>query len=204
MKAVVIGYSGHSFVIIDSILSAKYRVVGYCEQEEKTFNPYKLAYLGDESNFEVLNKLMDCNVFLGVGDNFIRAKIFEYLTSQNIICPSLVNRNANVSKLASIENGTVVMPGATINSLATIGRATICNSSCIIEHECQIGDYVHIAPGAVLAGNVKIGERSFICANTVIRQGITIGQDVIVGAGSVVVKDIYDGEIVYGNPAKNR
>lgn len=204
LKAVIIGYSGHSYVVLDSILSANYNVIGYCEQEKKAINPYNLAYFGDERTISVINKLVDSQVFLGVGDNAVRAKIFDHLTKHNISCPSLIDRNANVSKLASIDHGTVVMPGATINALAEIGRAVICNSSCIIEHECLVGDYAHIAPGAVLTGNVTIGERTFIGANTVIRQGITIGKNVIVGAGSVVVKDVQDGEIVYGNPAKKR
>ncbi|WP_316826393.1 acetyltransferase [Pedobacter miscanthi] len=204
MKAVIIGYSGHAFVVIDSILSANYRLIGYCEREEKVNNPYNLTYLGNENDPQILNNLKDSDVFLGLGDNLIRAKVFEHLVNKGIRCPYLVHSKANVSNLATIENGTVVMPGAVINSLAKIGRAVVCNSSSVIEHECTIDDYVHIAPGAVLAGNISVGKRTFIGANAVIRQGITIGENVIIGAGSVVVRDIQDGEIVYGNPAKKK
>jgi acetyltransferase-like isoleucine patch superfamily enzyme len=48
----------------------------------------------------------------------------------------------------------------------------------------------HLLPGA------KIG------ANATLLPGVTIGRDALVGAGSVVVKDVPDGTVVVGNPAR--
>lgn len=201
MKAVLIGYSGHSFVLIDTLLSMDYELVGYCEQNEKTVNPYHLSYLGYEMDYNVLNKFIDCDFFLALGDNMIRGRVYSFLQGNKINLPSAIHAKAIVSSKASLGNGTVVMQGAIINSLAVVGDGVICNSASVIEHECEISDFAHIAPGAVLAGNVTIGEGTFIGANAVIKQGIKIGNNVIVGAGSVVTKDITDGLTVYGNPA---
>lgn len=200
-KAVVLGYSGHGYVVID-VLRHKYEVIGYCGFEEAVDNPYKLPYLGLESKPDVQDVLKNHSVFLGMGENKIRAKVFELLTQQGVACPTLIDYSARVSTLATIGQGTTVLPGAIVNACATIGNAVICNSTSVIEHECTIGDYVHIAPGAVLAGNVKVGKYSFIGANAVVKQGITIGSHVIIGAGAVVVNDIPDGCTAYGNPAK--
>lgn len=41
-----------------------------------------------------------------------------------------------------------------------------------------------------------------IGANATIRCGVTIGEDAMVGAGSVVLKDVPDGAVVAGNPAR--
>lgn len=49
---------------------------------------------------------------------------------------------------------------------------------------------------------VRIGENVWIGANALILPGITIGRNAIIGAGSVVTKDVDDGEIVVGNPAR--
>lgn len=202
MKAVVIGYSGHSFVVIDTLLSINYEIIGYCEQNEKINNPYDLAYLGSETNLEFVNKASHFDFFLALGDNKIRAKVYSFLLRNSTInFPSAIHSESFVSNMASLGNGTVVMPGAVINALATVGEAVICNSASVIEHECQIGNFVHIAPGAVLAGNVTIGEGTFIGANAVIKQGIKIGENVTVGAGAVITKNISDGLTVFGNPA---
>lgn len=42
-----------------------------------------------------------------------------------------------------------------------------------------------------------------IGANSTILCGVTIGRNAMVGAGSVVTKDIPDGELWYGNPARS-
>ena len=41
-EAVVIGYSGHSYVILDILLNNGYKIIGYCEKEPKAKNPYSL------------------------------------------------------------------------------------------------------------------------------------------------------------------
>ncbi|MCK5760236.1 MAG: acyltransferase [Candidatus Delongbacteria bacterium] len=51
-------------------------------------------------------------------------------------------------------------------------------------------------------GKVKIGDRVFIGAGSIILPGVTIGDDVIIGAGSIVSRDIPDGQVAVGNPAK--
>lgn len=43
-----------------------------------------------------------------------------------------------------------------------------------------------------------------IGANSTILCGITIGKNAMIGAGSVVTKDVPDGELWYGNPARSR
>ena len=201
-EAVIIGYSGHAYVLIDILMSNEYHVRGYCDVEAKSHNPYGLAYFGHEKDDAVLNLIKGKKVFVGIGDDATRARIFEYLFFKNINCPSVVYHISSVSAKATIGSGTVVMPGVVINSGARIGKGVICNSSSVIEHECVVGDYSHIAPGAVLAGAVTVGIRTFIGANSVVKQGVKIGNNVIVGAGSVVINDVSDGLTVYGNPAK--
>ncbi len=196
----IIGYSGHSYVIIDILLSAGRLVTAYCDQEEKEFNPYHLQYLGKES--DVTGKLKKFDYFACVGHNGIREKIIEQLHPHlgnpiNAIHPSAV-----VSGSVKMGDGVMIAANATINPLSQLGRGVICNTCSSIDHECIIGDYCHIAPNAVLCGNVTVGHKTFIGANSVIKQGIVIGNNVIIGAGTVVVKDVPDGAILIGNPAR--
>jgi NDP-sugar pyrophosphorylase family protein len=47
-----------------------------------------------------------------------------------------------------------------------------------------------------------IGNNVFMGANSVVLPGIIVGNNVIIGAGAVVTKNIPDGMVVGGNPAK--
>ena len=51
-------------------------------------------------------------------------------------------------------------------------------------------------------GPVNIGDNVFIGVNSIILPGVTIGSNVVIGAGSVVTRDIEDGMVAVGNPAK--
>lgn len=203
-SAVVFGYSGHAYVVLDILLANQYHIAGYCDTTAKNNNPFNLHYWGTEQDGHLFEKLKGHHAFLGIGNNPIRAKLFEKLVQHHINTPSAIHTSAVLSPFAKIGAGTVVMPGAVINAMAKIGNAVICNSSCVIEHECIIDDYAHIAPGAVLAGNVSIGKNSFVGANAVVKQGITIGANAVIGAGAVIIKDVADGLTVYGNPAKSK
>lgn len=73
-----------------------------------------------------------------------------------------------------------------------------------MDHECRLGNGVHVGPGANLAGVVPVGDYSFIRTGAVVLPRIKSGADVIVGAGSAVTKDVPDGMVTFGNPAKVR
>jgi len=74
-----------------------------------------------------------------------------------------------------------------------------------------IGTESYIAGGAIvfshdftrsIHANTYIGKRCFIGANAIIMPALTIGDNVIVGAGAVVTKNVPNGCIVAGNPAR--
>jgi len=81
----------------------------------------------------------------------------------------------------------------------------------------EIGDDVTLAPRVHILvhdastkkhlnytriGKVKIGNRVFVGAGSIILPGVTVGNDVVIGAGSIVTRDIPDGQVVAGNPAR--
>lgn len=200
---VIIGYSGHAFVVIDILRSTNKKVIGYCDISEKRLNPYELKYLGKENSEPALKLISQYTYFTAIGDNTLRFSINKKITSATQKKPSLaIDQSSFISPSAKIDAGVMVGGGARINALSEINEGVICNTHCVVEHECFIGPYCHIAPGAVLCGNVSVGEFTFIGARSIIKQGINIGKNVIVGAGSVIINDIPDNSKVVGNPQR--
>lgn len=199
-QAIILGYSGHGYVVAEAALLQGIALKGYAEAEELVRNPYDLAYKGDETyvsfNWEA------CHYYiLGVGSNTIRAKIAQRVKDNGGQCLRVIHPNASIAQKVKIGEGTFIARNVAINPLVQIGDNVILNTSCSVDHECQIEDNAHIAPGAVLAGNVKVGEGAFIGANAVIKEGVRIGKHAVVGAGSVVIRDLPAQQIVVGNPA---
>lgn len=58
------------------------------------------------------------------------------------------------------------------------------------------------AEDMVFRGPIVIGDYVVVGLGTIVLPGVTIGRGSIVGAGSVVTKDVPEGVVVGGNPAK--
>lgn len=201
-KHVIIGYSGHSYVVIEAATVSGIKVSGYTEKNPVKSNPYKLEYCGFEgaSDFDGWGKKF--SFILGIGDNKVRTKVAKLLTEKEENIVTIIHPDSAISQSAKIGEGTFISSGVQMNALANIGKGVIINTGAIVEHECKVDDYSHIAPGAVLAGNVTVGKQSFVGANAFVKEGIKIGNNVIIGAGTVVLNDIESGKKVVGNPGR--
>lgn len=202
---IVIGYSGHAYVACGILAASGITVLGYCDNEQKLYNPLSIQYFGDERNADVQEKLKSFGCFIAVGNNDIRKGVYNRLQQVGLQPVNAIHPSAQIASNAQIASSNVMIgAGVFINPLAVIEIGAICNTGAIIEHECTVGAFAHIGPGAILCGNVTIGAGSFVGAGAVIRQGIKIGANAMIGMGSVVVKDVLDGEVVVGNPSKKK
>ena len=115
----------------------------------------------------------------------------------------IIGKNSKIDSFVYIEQGVRIGDNCKVRPFVFIP------SGVLIENNVFIGPNVTFTndkyPKAqgdwkVLATTVKEG--ASIGANSVIIPGVTIGRNALVGAGSVVTKDIPDGALVRGNPAK--
>lgn len=108
-----------------------------------------------------------------------------------------VKRGLTVGKNFSRQSGTKLDPANCW--LIKIGNdVRLSNRVQIIAHDFSPMHYT----GYARFGKVVIGDRVWVGAGATILMNVHIGNDVIIGAGSLVNKDIPDGVVVAGVPAK--
>lgn len=202
-KVIFLGAGGIAIVAAEIARSRGLEIVGFLDDRvDKRGTLFCGApVLGD---FDMLPGLRQDvpQAIVAFGNCHGRMAVARKVLSYGFSLPSLIHPSAIVSQDASVGQGAIVMPGAIINSGTRIGSNIILNTAASVDHECSIGDGVHIGPGARLSGLVTIGHTTWIGIGSTIRESIHIGNNVLVGAGSLVLKDIPDGVVAYGAPAK--
>jgi sugar O-acyltransferase (sialic acid O-acetyltransferase NeuD family) len=157
------------------------------------FQSWREERPGDESR---------CLVAIGGANGRDRLAIQQYLESNGIQPIVAVHPTAFVAESARLGKGSQILAHASVCAAATLGDACIVNTKANVDHECVLGKGVHVAPGATLAGRVVVGDHTMIGSGAVVLPTIHVGSDVIVGAGAVVTRDVPDGKVIYGNPAR--
>lgn len=134
----------------------------------------------------------------------IRKKIYKHRMNQDTYLTFLRERGADIGKDVRIFYPEETFIDDTRAWMLSIGNnVQITSGVRILTHgyEWSVlkGKYGYVLGSC---GKVTIGDNCFIGMNTTILKGVTIGRDCIIGANSLVNRDIPDGTIAAGNPAK--
>ncbi|MBM3349737.1 MAG: acetyltransferase [Betaproteobacteria bacterium] len=197
----IFGAGGHSRVVADTALLNGFSTIFFVEE-----NQYFTSSQNTISEEVFYKKFSDkrVDVCLGIGFNFLRAKIASSLrhTCKGVRFPTLVHPNASVARSSIIQQGSVIFSGGCVGPASIIGAHSVVNHNASVDHDCCLSDFVSIGPGARLGGNVRIGARSYVAIGATVVDGLNIGSDVLVGAGALVLGDVEDCSISFGTPAK--
>jgi len=205
-KVVLWGASHHALVIADIIRSqGEYELAGFLDDINLARRGEIFCgavVLGGREQLELLKARDITHIMMAFGNNRARLALAEIASAQGYHLATALHPRAVIAADARIGAGTAVMGGAVINPSATVGENAIINTGAIVDHGCNVHDGALVNARSLLAGNVIVGKAATIEIGAIVSANLRIGADAVVGAGSVVLKDIPEGVLAYGNPAK--
>jgi acetyltransferase-like isoleucine patch superfamily enzyme len=132
-------------------------------------------------------------------------RVGKRVTIREFCWLQMTSSTNNLGEGISIGDYTYIGPRCNLGAAAMI----------IIGNNCQIGAGVSfIAENHLFESNksifgqgvsrkgIRVGDDCWMGNNVVILDGVTIGQGVVIGASSVVTKDLPDGAVAVGVPAR--
>lgn len=201
-KLILIGYFSETAELAQRL---QFDVVGYIDGQPTHDFP-ELNFAHWESDESFLKSMRENNEFFFITPDGpdLRKKLYLQYRNVGKGFVNLISNCANISSTVYIieHSSTMIQDLVNLSSNVTLGVAVKINSCANVMHDCKIGDFVTIAPNAVLLGGVELGDSVYIGANATILPGIKVGHGAIIGAGAVVTKDVVNGAIVVGSPAR--
>ncbi|MCG3777070.1 MAG: UDP-3-O-acylglucosamine N-acyltransferase [Nitrospira sp.] len=83
-----------------------------------------------------------------------------------------------------------------------IGNGARIDNLTHISHNCQIGAHAVVVCQVSMCGSTKLGDYAWISPSAAVLNQIEVGSGAFVGMGAVVIRDVADGEVMVGNPAR--
>ena len=131
-----------------------------------------------------------------------RAAVHEARTKGFATALSLIDPTSVTASSLILGDGSYIAAASCIGAMSKLGGFSFVNRSANIGHHFRGGDFVSVGPGASIAGQVSIGDGSIVGAGSVLLPMVNIGRGCQIAPGSVVRKDVPDGCLVAGNPAR--
>lgn len=207
---VLLGAGGHARVVLDAIgqLGWRDRVRGVLAPQVSDWQRERLGvpWLGGDEFLAACDPegTILVNGVGSVGRIGRRASLFEEGRDLGFAFGAVIHPWAMVSAGATLGQGVQIMARGVVQTGACLAENVLINTGAIVDHDCRLEAHVHIASGAILSGGVLVGRGTHVGSGAVVRQGIVLGSGVVVGAGAVVVRDVRDGAVVMGCPAREK
>ena len=205
-KLVIWGAGGHAMCVADIIrLRGEYELIGFLDDvsPERTGTSFFGARIlgGQEQLDHLLNQGVHFMI-LGFGNILARLTLGEVVRSRGYELVTAFHPSSVIAASVPIGPGTVIRAGAVIEAGCTVGENVIVGPCASVGHSSVLEDGARINPGANVSGNVTIGRAAMIGTGAVIKDRVHVGARTLIGAGATVVRDIPDGVVAYGNPAR--
>ena len=169
------------------------------------FKRFGVEVLGDTKGFEGILTIRSSkrnSITIGKNVQIRSGKAYNIIGGDTrLILRTIDDGQIRIGNGVGISNSAVV----SANSI-TIEDDVFIGGSCAIYdtdfHSSEYDQRINQGEKNIKSAPVIIKKGAFIGSRCIILKGVTVGEEAIIGAGSVVTKDIPDGEIWAGNPAK--
>lgn len=208
IDVVIIGGEGNGGVVASVIESGQFqgpldlRVAGFLNDFE-TSEVAGYPVLGKTTDWKSLD---DAVKFVWaihpIGKNL---KIKEAIERSQIPASrfvSIIHSDAFVAPTAQLGAGVFIMKGGYVGPRAVIGDFSMLLANVNFGHDSTCGQCCHFSVGSIVSSYVTIGNYSDVTLGARVLEKVTIGDFSIVGSCALATKDVGDGEIVLGIPAR--
>jgi sugar O-acyltransferase (sialic acid O-acetyltransferase NeuD family) len=203
-KLFILGASGfgrdlETLLDLMPMKNADYKIEGFLDDDPE-------ALSGAASGYKILASIKDFRfkrgdlAVLAIADPASKKKVHAALKDR-VRFLTYVAPDVFISKYAVIGEAAVIYPGVFVGPSVEIGMAVTINGGTKLGHDVRVGDYSSLMVDIVVGGGTRLGHSVFVGSGATIIPGRRVHDRSRIGAGSVVIRNVAEGQAVFGNPA---
>lgn len=207
MKSVIMGAGTYGEVYLAYLHEAGVQVIGFVDDDSQFENKIikGAPVLGRIQDLKTVAEKYEIEAaYCPIGSNKLRVSFLEMARSIGLKTPNYIHPNVIIAPEVTIaDEGVYILQCTQIMPYVTIDKDVMISSGSNIIHHSHLMQGVFVSNGVNLGANVCAKKFAYIGMGSTVMTGVNeLGEDCLIGAGAVVIRDVPDGAVMAGVPAK--
>lgn len=206
MKSVIIGAGKYGAIYLSYLKESGIDIIGFLDDDPDEWDKMidGVPVLGPISKLETLKSSHDVEaVYCPLGNNRLRVKFLRYAGELGYHTPNYIHPSVTISPNVKIGKGVYILLGSNIMPDTVIEDYVMISMGVNVAHHNILGEGTFLSTGCNFGASINAKPYTYCGIGSTIMTGLhSLGTDSLVGAGAVVIKDVPDGAVVAGVPAK--
>ena len=206
MRSVLIGAGTYGEVYLAYLQEAGVDIVGFLDDDQKYEGQSvrDIPVLGGVSRLNDLKETENIEaVYCPLGNNKLRVKFLTMAKELGYKTPNYIHPSVLISPNVTIGEGVYILLGTTIMPHTVIKDYVMISMGVHLAHHNVLEEGVFLSTGCNFGASIHAHKYAYCGISSTIMTGMhELGEDCLIGAGAVVIKDVPDGAVMAGVPAK--
>jgi sugar O-acyltransferase (sialic acid O-acetyltransferase NeuD family) len=204
-QLILVAASGLALEVAEAARACGIPVRGCVDDDESLWGTCAAGWLPVLGGLDALAGHPSDRVVLCAGKGGVRADLAKRLAAAGHPAAgfaTVVHPSVTVPPSCSIGAGSVVLAGCVLTASVTVGRHVVLMPQVTLTHDDVVEDFATLCADVTLGGRVRIGRGAYLGMSASVRERLTVGEGSTLGMGSVLLRDLPDGEVWAGAPAR--